>query len=314
VILIVCKEVIRKVVANPKLRSLESFTQELKNFAKENMSKNRTIVMTVTALMNRFDKFRHGVLKKVLDVKKSNINFDNLMEKKVIIDLSFLLAAGGAKEDVRLLMNLILKYVIDKALKRGITDDLKHIVIIEDSQLLVPSIFREVPETSLVEDIPLLLRGVGESLITIATRPEISSDIIANSAVKITFKSPYDSQKIAKYQNLSEDQEKYLRVMPKREAIVTFPNFQFPFRIFTEYFNYDKKIDERKIKMNSYLPKEVQKETQQNVEKKNLIKTSRFHNNLTKIKDKNSKDPPKKITNMIKLSEIRKALENSPQN
>ncbi|MHA1321891.1 MAG: ATP-binding protein [Candidatus Helarchaeota archaeon] len=236
----VCKEVIRRVVNNPKQRNLESFIQELKNYAREKISQNKTVLMTVTALINRFDKFRHGILARVLNVKKSNVNFQQLMEEKVIIDLNYLLQAGGAKEDVRLLMNLILKYVIDKALARGITNTLKHIVVIEDAQFLIPSVLREVPETSLVEDIPLLLRGVGESLITVATRPDISADIIANSAIKITFKSPYDSQKIAKYQNLTERQELYLRTLPKREAIVTLPNFQFPFRIYTDYFEYEK--------------------------------------------------------------------------
>jgi len=246
----VCKEVLRNVVKNPKMRNLESFIEELKNYARENQAKNRTIIMTVNALINRFDKFRHGVLKNVLDVKKSNINFEKLMGTKVIFDLNYLLSAGGTKDDVRFLMNIILKYVIDKALGRGITDTLKHIVVIEDSQLLIPSIFREVPETSLVEDIPLLLRGVGESLITIATRPEISSDIIANSGVKIAFKSPYDSQKIAKFQNLTEGQEKYLRIMLKREAIVTLANYQFPFRILTDYFEYKKISDQEIINSN----------------------------------------------------------------
>ncbi|MHA1131700.1 MAG: ATP-binding protein, partial [Candidatus Helarchaeota archaeon] len=193
----VCKEVLRRVVNNPKERSLSSFIAELRNYARENQKNNRTIIMTVTALINRFDKFRHGILKTIFDVKKSNINFDLIMEEKVIVNLNHLLTKGGAKEDVRLVMNLILKYIIDKALKRGVTDGLKHIVIIEDAQFLIPSVLREVPETSLVEDIPLLLRGVGESLITIATRPEVSSDVIANSGVKISFKSPYDSQKIA---------------------------------------------------------------------------------------------------------------------
>ncbi len=253
----VCKEVLRRVVKNPKMRNLDSFIAELRNYAREEQSRNRTIMMTVTALINRFDRFKHGVLKKVFDVKRSNIDFDILMERKVIVNLNHLLTKGGAKEDVRLVMNLFLKYIIDKALGRGITDDLKHIVIIEDAQFLIPSVFREVPETSLVEDIPLLLRGVGESLITIATRPEVSSDIIANSGVKITFKCPYDSQKIAKYQNLSEIQEKYLRTMPKREAIVTLPNFQFPFRIVTDYFeihkhSFNKNINEELISMDNH--------------------------------------------------------------
>ncbi len=211
-------------------------------------------------------------------------------------------------------MNLILKYVIDKALKRGITDNLKHMVIIEDSQFLVPSILREVPETSLVEDIPLLLRGVGESLITISTRPEISSDIIANSGVKITFKSPYDSQKIAKYQNLSENQEKYLRIMPKREAIVTLPNYQFPFRIFTDYFAYEKKIDESKIQSNSISTKEDQFTHEKHEEEKDGSISSNFYINPRRIITKKKIIQVNNKLNMIELSKIRKILKNAPLN
>ena len=344
----VCKEVIRYVVKNPKLRNLDAFIQELKNYARNNMAKNRTIMMTVTALINRFDKFRHGVLKDVLDVKKSNINFDNLMEKKVIIDLNHLLTAGGAKEDVRLLLNLILKYIIDKALGRGITDTLKHIVVIEDSQFLIPSVLREVPETSLVEDIPLLLRGVGESLITIATRPEISSDIIANSGVKITFKSPYDSQKIARYQNLSESQERYLRIMQKREAIVTLPNFQFPFRIFTDYFEYQKVEDQDIFTRNLISSRIYQPNSQSTLEREDIVHftgvpmdiatntnqfsinrdiienkeecTNKFGYNLIEdesninISKKNQKKQKSIIKSKITFSEIKKILKYGPQN
>lgn len=234
----VCKQVIRDVVADPKQRSLNGFIQALKAYAHQHATENRTIIMTVSALLNRFDKFQHGVLKEVLDVTNSNVDFNKLMDTKVVVDLNYILTHGGAKEDVRLLMNIILKYVIDKALARGVTSQLRHLVVIEDAQFLIPQVLREVPETSLIEDIPLLLRGVGEALITIATRPEVSSDIIANSGVKISFKSPYDSQRIAKYQNLNETQESYLRTMPKREAIVTLPNYQFPFRIHTSYFDY----------------------------------------------------------------------------
>ncbi|TFF98790.1 MAG: hypothetical protein EU547_00495 [Promethearchaeota archaeon] len=246
----VCREVIYNVTSDPNKQSLKTFFDYLDDYTQENLHKNRTIGMTTNALINRFDRFRSGNLAKVFDVKKSNVNFNELMNKKVVFDFNYLLSNGGTKQDVRFLMNLILKYVIDRALQRGLTNELEHIVVIEDSQLLVPAVLREVPETSMGEDIPLLLRGVGEGMITIATRPEISPDIISNSGIKISFKSTYDSKKIANYQNLNREQEEYLKVMPKREAIVSIPSFAHPFRIMTEEIFFNKCLKEDILRNN----------------------------------------------------------------
>lgn len=191
--------------------------------------------MSISAIENRFQRFITGVLGKILNTEKSNVDFQELMNRKIIFDLSNIIYEEGTKEDVRLLINIILKYIIDQALKRGPTNDLRHIVVLEDSQLLVPEILREVPETTLGEDIPLLLRSVGEAMISIATRPQISPDIISNSAIKVTFKlnQADDTLKVAKYQNLNEEQEQYLKLIKKQEAIITTLNFPYPFRIKT---------------------------------------------------------------------------------
>ncbi|TFF86406.1 MAG: ATP-binding protein [Promethearchaeota archaeon] len=231
----VCREVIREVVCNSKKRSLRSFFKELELYGKQHASSNRTILMTINALINRFDRFRSGNLKKVFDVDKNLLDFDVLMKEKVVFDFNYLLSNGGTKEDVRFLMNLILKYIIDFALKRGLTNELKHLVIVEDAQLLLPAVLREVAETNLGEDIPLLLRGVGQAMISVATRPEISPDVISNSGIKVSFRSTYDSKKIANYQNLNKEQEEYLKILPEREAIITIPSFQYPFRINSTY-------------------------------------------------------------------------------
>jgi len=236
----VCREVIKEVVCDPSKRSLKAFFEELKIYLRNNSTKNPTIRMTINSLENRFDRFRSGNLKKIFYVDKTNFKFQSLMDKKVIFDFNYLLSNGGTKQDVRFLMNLILKFIFDNALRRGLTQELKHIIVIEDSQLLLPAILREVAETNLGEDIPLLLRGVGQSMITIATRPEISPDIISNSGIKVSFRSTYDAKKIANYQNLNKEQEEYLKIMPKREAIITIPSFSYPFRIRTidSYFDH----------------------------------------------------------------------------
>ncbi|MHA1310771.1 MAG: ATP-binding protein [Candidatus Helarchaeota archaeon] len=290
----VCRDVIYEVTTNENKRSLEAFFEALKDYQEREKINNRTISMTVNALINRFERFRSGNLKKVFDVKNSNIDFNTIVNKKVIFDFNYLLSKGGTKQDVRFLMNLVLKYVIDKALQRGISNELNHIVIIEDAQLLVPAVLREVPETSMGEDIPLLLRGVGESMITIATRPEISPDIISNSGIKVSFKSPYDSKKIANYQNLNQEQEEYLKIMPKQEAIITIPGFQYPFRIKSENV-YFQKCSDQEIIMNN---KSVFPDLYKNY-------SNKLHNNF-------EQNIELEIENYIeKISEI---LKNGPKN
>jgi len=229
----ITREVLIKCIRDKNKRDFKSFFEELRSYSLENRSENKAIVMTIAAIENRFTKFVSGILGEILNTDRTTIPFEDLMKHKVVFDLSNVIYKQGTKEDVRLLMNIILKYAIDEALRRGVTNDLKHVTIIEDAQLLVPSILREISETSLGEDIPLLLRGVGESMISIATRPEISSDIISNSAVKISFRltDKNDTDKVSNYQNLNEEQEKYLRTIPKREAIMSTLNFPFPFRI-----------------------------------------------------------------------------------
>jgi len=244
----VTKEILVKCVKNREKRNFKSFFEELTIYEKENTINNRSVSMTVAAIENRFRKFINGSLRNILDVEKSNVNFEDLMQYKVIFDFSHLILKEGSKEDAILLMNIILKYVMDEALNRGPVDELKHLVVIEDAQYLVPSVLRELPESTLGEDIPLLLRGVGESMISIATRPEISQDIIANSAIKISFRltSGQDTSKISSFQNLNELQEKYLKILPKRECIASTLNFPFPFRI-KVFNNQEKKTSSAEI-------------------------------------------------------------------
>ncbi|MHA1382649.1 MAG: ATP-binding protein [Candidatus Helarchaeota archaeon] len=260
----ITKEILLECVRNPEKRTFKSFFHELKNYENKFYDKrNTSISMSIAAIENRFQRFSSGILGKILNVEKSNINFEQIMNKKIIFDLSSIIYKQGTKDDVRLLINLILKYVIDQALRRGPTNDLKHIVILEDSQLLVPEILREVPETTLGEDIPLLLRSVGEAMISIATRPRISPDIISNSAIKVTFKlnQADDTLKIAKYQNLNEDQEKYLRFLKKQEAIVSTLNFPYPFRIKTITSPLKNISDEEIVQHNlQYFPEMFEKE------------------------------------------------------
>ena len=237
-----CKEVLYNVIKQPRLRNLDDFIEELKNYGRYNGYENKTIMESIIILTNSLEKLKQGIINQVINAKKSNIDFDQIIKSKIIFNFSCLLENGARKEEVQLIMNLLLKYIFDKQLAGTVTNSLKHVIVIEESQLLIPVIFREVPETNFIEDIPLILRGVGVNLITLTSDFEISSDIISNSGVNIIFKTPNLSQKLTKFQNLSDTQKNYLMNLPKREAIVTIPNFNFPFHIYTDYFNIERSL------------------------------------------------------------------------
>ncbi|MHA1380724.1 MAG: ATP-binding protein [Candidatus Helarchaeota archaeon] len=303
----ITRKILLECVRNPIKRNFKAFFNELKNYEnKFYKNRNSSISMSVLAIENRFQRFISGVLGKIMNVDKSNINFTNILNRKIIFDLSSVIYRQGTKEDVRILMNLILKYVIDQALKQGPTNRLKHIVILEDSQLLVPEILREVPETTLGEDIPLLLRSVGEAMISIATRPRISSDIISNSAIKVTFKlnQADDTLKVAKYQNLNEEQEQYLRFLNKQEAIISTLNFPYPFRIKT-ITSYPKNVSDVDVMKHNlkYFPEMYQKNDEY----------LEIDNSKAKIKNDENKNQYNKIDKFTEFENFNENLSNWEQ-
>jgi hypothetical protein len=230
-----CREALMKAIADKRRLSFQGFYLCLEEQAKQMQANTPTIMSSLEAIKNRVEKFRHGVLRNVFDVDSMNLDFDNILGEKVIIDLSFLLANGGTKDDVRLLMNVVLKNMFDRAMKLGLSRSVRHIVVVEEAGLLVPEVFsrKTSSETTPAEDIVLVERALGEGMILVSPRPTISENILANSGTKVMFRCPYDSRRVARFLNLNEVQENYLKVLPKREAIIMMPDYPYPFRIKT---------------------------------------------------------------------------------
>jgi hypothetical protein len=230
-----CREALMKAVGDPTRWNFRGFYLCLEDQAKLMQPHTPTIMSSLEAIKNRVEKFRHGVLRNVFDVNTTNLDFNAITSEKIIIDLSYLLSHGGTKDDVRLLMNVVLKNMFDRAMKLGLSRTIRHIVIVEEAGLLVPEVFsrKTSSETTPAEDIVLVERALGEGMILVSPRPTISENILANSGTKVIFRSPYDSKRVARFLNLNKAQERYLKVLPKREAIVTIPSYPYPFRIKT---------------------------------------------------------------------------------
>jgi hypothetical protein len=234
------------------LRTWLGFNEWLKNYAERHgLSAMPQINSTIQALLNRLNSFTRAPLSDVFNHQESNTNFNDLVKRRAIIDLSEI-KRNGTSEDLRLISNIIAKYVATAAQQRGIQNQLKHLLIIDDALDVVPEILtkKTTAEIGITEQMVLLLRTTGQGVIIATQRPNISQNIVANSATKIFLRTTVDSDKAAKWLNLNEEQTNYLKVMPKREAIIATPRFSGPIRIRTMEMDPPRVTDEEIIMEN----------------------------------------------------------------
>jgi hypothetical protein len=150
----------------------------------------------------------------------------------VILDLSSIIRLGGEKEDALFFLNMILKYLWDKNLTEGALnyEGIKHLTIIEDAQYFAPQgLAKKSKLTSYLEDIALLQRGTGECLVTLATRPDISKEILANNGVVITFKNHIEKEIMCELINLDVEKKNYLSALEEGQCIIRVNSLKDPF-------------------------------------------------------------------------------------
>jgi len=186
---------------------------------------------TLISIKNRIRRFSSGPLRAIFD-KKSELEIDALFENNVLLDLSSIIRLGGEKEDALFFLNMILKYLWDKNLTRGAFEykGIRHISIIEDAQYFAPNgLIDKNKLTTYLEDIALLQRGTGECLITIATRPDISREILANNGIVVTFKNHMEKELMSELLNLEAKKKNYLSMLEEGNCIIRINSIKQPF-------------------------------------------------------------------------------------
>lgn len=161
-----------------------------------------------------------------------------IFERDILIDLSSIIRLGGEKEDALFFLNMVLKYLWDRNLSKGAEDykTIRHMTIIEDAQYFAPKGLSDKTKISTyIEDIALLLRGTGECLISIATRPDVSEEILANCGVLITFKNHAQKETLRKLLNLDEEHEEYLSMLQMGYCIIRVNSIEKPFLLYIPY-------------------------------------------------------------------------------
>jgi len=207
----------------------------LKNKQKEIPMLNQTLI----SIKNRIRRFSTGPLRALFE-KSSEIDMNELFKRNIILDLSSIIRLGGEKEDALFFLNVILKYLWDQNLTRGAYDfkGIKHVSIIEDAQYFAPhGLMEKTKLTSYLEDIALLQRGTGECLITLATRPSISKEILANLGIVATFKNHIEKEFMCELLNLDSESKNYLSILDEGQCIIRINSIKEPFLLSVPYIN-----------------------------------------------------------------------------
>ena len=224
-------EILTKVCKNKKFQSWEGFYKCCKGYAINKQNQIPMLSQTLISITNRIRRFSLGSLKAIFDTD-NKLKVMDLFKRNVLFDLSSIIRLGGEKEDALFFLNMILKYLWDKNLTRGAYNfqGIKHITIVEDMQYFAPKdITRQNKLTTYLEDIALLQRGTGECLISLATHPDISEEILANCGVLICFKSHMDKELLCKLLNLDSENEDYLSILEEGQCIVRINSIKRPF-------------------------------------------------------------------------------------
>jgi hypothetical protein len=230
-------DILTQVCENKDLRSWEGFQECCGVYLKNERDKIPMLKQTLISLNNRIRRFAVGPMRAVFD-SNSRLTVSQLFDKKVILDLSSIIRLGGEKEDALFFLNMVLKYLWDRNLTRGANnyDGINHITIIEDAQYFAPQgLTKKSKLTSYLEDIALLQRGTGECLITIATRPNISKEILANNGVVITFKNHIEKDIMCELLNLESDKKSYLSIIDEGRCIIRVNSIKKPFLLGIPY-------------------------------------------------------------------------------
>ncbi len=230
-------DILTIVCSNPQYQSWKGFFNQCEKYL-ENQKKNIPMLhQSLVSVKNRIRRFSVGPLKAVF-ATRHKLKIKDLFDKNILIDLSSIIRLGGEKEDALFFLNMVLKYLWDKNLTYGAYNfkGIKHITIVEDAQYFAPrDLSYQTKVTSYLEDIALLQRGTGECLISIATRPNISEEIIANCGILIIFKNHMQRSFISELLNLDEEHEDYLSILEEGQCIARVNSIKRPFLLWVPY-------------------------------------------------------------------------------
>jgi hypothetical protein len=299
-------EILTAICKSEKYQSWEGFFRACDLYLEKNQRQIPMLSQTLISIKNRIRRFSIGPLK-IIFSNKYQFNVKNIFKQNIIIDLSSIIRLGGEKEDALFFLNMILKYLWDENLTKGAFNysGIKHLTIVEDAQYFAPKdLTRQSKISTYLEDIALLQRGTGECLISIATRPQVSEEILANCGVLAVFKNHMEKEIQCELLNLNEKSEHYLSIIEKGQCLLRTNSVKRPFLLWIPHRKriiYGEKENGEKISQIIDLF-EIKHNTEINNDQKNLEKREfdpreiESNNDKFEKNDENDSDIKSKIT------------------
>ncbi|TFF98335.1 MAG: ATP-binding protein [Promethearchaeota archaeon] len=274
-------DILTNVCKDEGSRNWEGFYQECKRYLKTERKRIPMLAQTLISIRNRIRRFSIGPLKAIFS-SKTEFKIKDLLSKNIIIDLSSIIRLGGEKEDAIFFLNMILKYLWDENLTKGGRDykGIKHLTIVEDAQYFAPQdLTKQTKLTTYLEDIALLQRGTGECLISVATRPQVSEEILANCGVLVIFKSHMEKELQCELLNLDEINDHYLSILEKGRCLIRVNSMKRPFLLWNPYIHRlplrDSEIRRNNLRILQKLKNEKNRDAEQEIENIPTNKESR---------------------------------------
>lgn len=251
-------DILREICKDPDKRSWKGFHDASVAY-NVNAVKSGKVATTdymfkqsVTAVQNRIRRYSLGTLKHIFEEKRG-LDVKDLFKYNVLLDLSSIINLGGEKEDTLFFLNMFFKYLWDENLRHGSKNytGIRHITIIEDAQYFASQALSRVNKlTSYMEDVALVLRGTGECLISLATRANVSVEILANCGVFVTFQNHLQKDFLEELLNLNPEQKKYLSMLNTGDCIIRVNSLGKPFAMRIPYVERSWLTDEEIAKNN----------------------------------------------------------------
>jgi energy-coupling factor transporter ATP-binding protein EcfA2 len=223
---------------DPADRNFTTFFTRAQSYIAANKSKIPYIEQTWIGIENRIRRISTGPLKKVFDAPATTQKtIEDVLGKRALINAGNIIKLGGSKEDVFFFANVLFKYIWDQNIVNGPSIIVKHVTVVDDAQYFYRQpVSSQISHSSYFEDMAMLLRGTGEALVAISTRPDISGDVIANCGLIACFQTKFkeDVEKMQGLLHLSEAQSKVLEVLPEHTCVVRTATYQYPFILKTQ--------------------------------------------------------------------------------
>lgn len=260
-------DILKRVCDDPAKRNWKAFYEDSEKYYEEIYAETRdpTFKSSVTAVTNRIRRYSLGTLKHSFETKMG-LDVKEIFKHNILLDVSGIIKIGGEKEDTLFFLNMLFKYLWDINIEMGSKEykGIRHITIIEDAQYFASqSTTQRSTISSYIEDIALLLRGTGECLISLATRPAVSPEILANCGILVSFQNHMQKDYLQDLLNFEDKERKFLSLLGVGKCMIRVNSIGKPFALKVPFIKREWLAEEEIEQNNKKILDRIQNRTSQ---------------------------------------------------